>query len=40
MATIDLIVSEIEKDAENILRVLKEKVQKKKETPGAKDSKH
>lgn len=40
MATIDLIVTEIEKDPENILRVLKEKSQKKKETPGAKDSKH
>lgn len=39
MATIDLIVSEIEKDPENILQVLKEKSHKKKETPGAKDSK-
>jgi hypothetical protein len=39
-ATIDLIVSEIEKDPENIFGVLKEKVKKKKETPGAKDSKH
>ena len=39
MATVDLIVSEIEKDPENILRVLKEKAHKKKETPGAKDSK-
>lgn len=38
MATIDLIVMEIEKDPENILRVLKER-SKKKETPGAKDSK-
>lgn len=40
IATIDLIVSEIEKDPENIFQILKEKVQKKKETPGAKDSKH
>lgn len=39
-ATIDLIVAEIEKDPENILRILKEKIQNKKETPGAKDSKH
>lgn len=39
MATIDLITTEIQKDPENILRVLKEKAQKKKETPGAKDSK-
>ena len=39
MATIDFITSEIEKDPENILRVLKEKAHKKKETPGAKDSK-
>lgn len=39
MAAIELIASEIEKDPENILRVLKER-QKKKETPGAKDSKH
>lgn len=38
-ATIDLITMEIEKDPENILRVLKEKAHKKKETPGAKDSK-
>lgn len=39
MATIDLIVMEIEKDPENILQVLKER-SKKEETPGAKDSKH
>lgn len=39
MATIDLIVSEIEKDPENILQALKERANKKKETPGAKDSK-
>lgn len=39
-AAIDLVVSEIEKDPENILRVLKEKIQNKKVTPGAKDSKH
>lgn len=37
MATVDLIVSEIEKDPENILQALKTKM---KETPGAKDSKH
>ena len=37
-ATIDLITMEIEKDPANILRVLKE-AHKKKETPGAKDSK-
>jgi len=40
MATIDMITSEIEKDPENILRVLKEKSKKIKATPGAKDSKH
>ena len=39
MAAIELILSEIEKDPENILQVLKEKSKKKKETPGAKDSK-
>ena len=37
LQTIDFIVEEIKKDPENIIQNLKEKMQKNKSTPGAKE---